>query len=105
MSGDEAAASLDELDALPTEELRQQAFRAAEHNHDVRWFWDLVRHLPRTVDASSEDGSAGGITGSIVEVIGLFRNLAGQGYGASEPLLRAAFIDYLRVHPGASAAG
>ena len=100
MTSEAPAPGVDELDALPTETLRQQAFRLAEHNHDVRWFWDLVRHLPTTVGAASEDGSAGSIAGSIVEVIGLFGNLTGHGYGESEPLLRAAFIDYLRTHPG-----
>lgn len=86
-----------DLDTLPTEELRRRAFALAERRHDIGFFWDLVRHLPRTADASAEDGSAGGIGESIADVIGIFRQLTGHGYGAAEPLVRAKFVEYLRT--------
>jgi len=86
-----------ELDALSTEELRHRAFEVAEKRHDVRFFWDLVRHLPAAADVATEDGSAGNITGSIAETVGAVRELfrSRQDYGDAEPLLRARFIDYL----------
>jgi hypothetical protein len=85
------------LDLLSTEELRRRAFAVAEHRHDVGFFWDLVRHLPRTADASAEDGSGGSIGESIADVIGIVRQLSGKGYGEAEPLIRAKFLDYLRT--------
>lgn len=86
-----------DLDALSTEELRHRAFELAEHRHDVRFFWDLVRHLPAAVDVATEDGSAGNITASITETVEMVRGLFGKGedYGAVEPLLRARYLDYL----------
>lgn len=88
-----------DLDALSTDDLRHQAFELAEQRHDLRFFWDLVRHLPASADVASEDASAGNITGSITETIGLVRELFGGGdFGGVEPMLRAHFIDYLRTH-------
>ncbi len=87
-----------ELDALSTEELRQQAFHLAEHKHDVGFFWDVVKHLPESASLASEDGSLGDITGSLVETVKAARELLGghlDQLGDGEPLLRAKFIDYL----------
>lgn len=96
---DSSAGAAENLEALPTEQLRHRAFSLAEHRRDVGFFWDLIRHLPQSSDVSTEDGSAGGIGGSIVEVIGVLRQLSGHGYGEAEPLLRAKFVDYLTAHP------
>ena len=94
----------DSLDALSTEELRRRAFALAERRRDVRFFWDVVRHLPSSADIGSEDGSAGHITGSIPELLELLRELFGKGLGDAEPLLRARYLDYLRTH-GVQAGG
>lgn len=92
------------LDALSTEELRRRAFALAEQRRDIRFFWDLVRHLPSSADIGSEDGSAGQITGSIPELIELLRELFGKGLGDAEPLVRARYLDYLRTaHRGEEA--
>ena len=88
--------SVEELDALPTEELRKRAFDLAEHRHDVGFFWDLIRHLPPTGDAATEDASAGNITGGIAEMVEAVREMFGRDLGDAEPLVRARFIDYLR---------
>jgi hypothetical protein len=90
--------SVEELDALSTEELRQRAFELAERRRDVGFFWDLIRHLPPTGDVAAEDASAGNITGGITEAIEAVRELFGRDLGDAEPLVRARFIDYLR-HP------
>lgn len=84
------------LDAQPTEELRQRAFAKARKHGDIGFFWSLVRHLPHADDAGSLDGSLGSVGASIDDAVALWRELTGHGYGESEPLLRAAFIDYLR---------
>lgn len=90
-----------ELEALSTEELRHRAFELAESRHDVRFFWDLIQHLPAAVDVATEDGSAGNITASITETVELVRGLFGKGadYSAVEPLLRARYLEYLTA-PG-----
>ena len=88
--------SVEELDALPTEELRRRAFDRAEHHRDVGFFWDLVKHLRVSGDLASEDASAGNITGGIAEAVEAVRELMGHGLGDQEPLVRARFIDYIR---------
>ena len=88
--------SVTELDAQSTEELRKRAFAKARKHGDVRFFWSIVRHLPHADDAESLDGSLGAVGASIDDAVALWRELTGHGYGESEPLLRAAFIDYLQ---------
>jgi hypothetical protein len=86
---------LAELDALSTEELRKQAFALAGKRRDLGFFWSVIRHLPHADDAEELDGSMGAFGASIDDAVALWREFAGRGYGESEPLLRAAFIDYL----------
>ena len=85
-----------ELDALSTEELRTRAFDKAQAERDVAFFWDLAKHLRAAHAIAGEDGSTGGITGTITEAVDLVRELMGKGLGEDEPLIRARFIDYLR---------
>jgi hypothetical protein len=87
--------SLADLDSLSTEELRKRAFAKARHHGDVRFFWSLLQHLPHADDAESLDGSLGSVGASVDDAVALWRELTGHGYGESEPLLRASFIDYL----------
>jgi hypothetical protein len=87
--------SVAELDALSTEELRNRAFAKARHHGDVKFFWSVLTHLPHADDAESLDGSLGAVGATIDDAVALWRELTGHGYGESEPLLRAAFIDYL----------
>jgi hypothetical protein len=93
---DEQRPTVEELDALSTEELRQRAFERAEREHDIGFFWDLIKHLPSSDDIAAEDASSGNITGGIAEMVDLVRELMGRGLGDTEPLIRARFIDYLR---------
>lgn len=83
------------LDALSTEELREQAFALARHRLDLRFFWDVLKHLPRADETEQLDASLGAVGASIDDAVALWREFTGKGYGESEPLLRAAFIDYL----------
>ena len=93
---DEERPSVEELDRLSTEELRQRAFERAEQQRDVGFFWDLIKHLPSSDDVAAEDASSGNITGGLAEVVEMGRELMGRGLGETEPLVRARFIDYLR---------
>jgi hypothetical protein len=88
--------SVEELDALSTDELRRRAFELAEHRRDVGFFWDLIRHLSPAEDIASEDGSSGNITAGIADVAEVVRELFGRDLGDNEPLIRARFISYLR---------
>jgi hypothetical protein len=97
-------ASTPDLDALPTEELREQAFALAVKRRDLGFFWDIFRHLPHADDTQSLDASLGAVGASISDAVSLWREMTGHGYGDQEPLLRAAFIDYLSRHDGADAA-
>ena len=88
--------SVDELDRLSTEELRQRAFERAEQHRDVGFFWDLIKHLPPSEDIASEDASAGNITAGVADLVEIVRELLGRDLGDTEPLIRARFIDYIR---------
>jgi hypothetical protein len=89
--------SVADLDALSTSELRERAFAAAEHHHDVGFFWDLVKHLRGSESIGADDGSAGGLGESISGAVDLVSELLGRHDGSLEPLLRARYIDYLRT--------
>ena len=61
------------LDELTTDELRRQAFDKAQSAHDVHFFWDLTKHLRASRALAAEDGSGGGITGTLNSDIALER--------------------------------
>ncbi|GGJ97415.1 hypothetical protein GCM10010123_29310 [Pilimelia anulata] len=84
------------LDALPTEELRQRAFARARQRVDLRFFWSVIQHLPHAAAVEDLDGSLGAYGATVDDAVAMWREFHGHGYGASEPLLRAAFIEYLR---------
>ncbi len=92
------SASFAELDALPTEELRERAFAKAREHRDLGFFWAVFKHLPDSDEAASLDGAPNSVGPTVEEAVALWRELTGHGYGEQEPLLRAAFIDYLQKH-------
>ncbi|GIF25278.1 hypothetical protein Ate02nite_80080 [Paractinoplanes tereljensis] len=104
MLADMTSPSFAELDALTTEELRERAFGLARKHHDVKFIWSVIKHLPDADDAAELDGAPNSIGPTIDEYVALWRELTGKGgyeehgYGEQEPLLRAAFIDYLQNH-------
>ena len=87
----------DDLEDLSTDELRSRAFTKAEKAHDVRFFWDVAKHVRGARAIAGEDGSSGAITGTVAEAVSVVRELMGKTpLGEDEPLLRAKFLDYLR---------
>lgn len=84
--------TFEELDTLPTEELRERAFHLARERHDVKFFVTIIRHLPHADDAADQEGSL------VTDWVALWQEFTGHGYGDAEPMLRAAFIDYLMKH-------
>jgi hypothetical protein len=91
-----AAPTFEELDALSTEELRERAFALARERRDVKFFWSVLGHLPNADEAEALDGAPNSIGPTIDEAVALWREMTGHGYEETAPLLRAAFIDYLR---------
>jgi hypothetical protein len=87
--------TFDQLDQHSTEELREQAFALARERRDVGFFWSVLRHLPNADEATVLDGAPNSVGPIIDEANALWRELTGHGYEEAEPLLRAAFIDYL----------
>ncbi|HET6213686.1 MAG TPA: hypothetical protein VFE14_12555 [Micromonosporaceae bacterium] len=87
-----------ELDALSTEELRERAFDLARERRDVSFFWSVLQHLPHADDAEGLDASMGAYGASVDDAVALWREFEGDDLGETEPLLRAAFIDYLLRH-------
>jgi hypothetical protein len=88
---------LAELDALSTEELRQRAFALARQRHDLGFFWDLFTHVPHGGE-DDHDGWLGSFAANVDDAVGLWHEVTDHDYGESEPLVRAAFIDYLLNH-------
>jgi hypothetical protein len=84
-----------DLDALSTEELRERAFDLARKRRDLSFFWSVFQHLPHADDAEGLDASLGAYGASVEDAVSLWREFTGHEYGEAEPILRAAFIDYL----------
>ena len=96
------AAMADEVvyEDLPYEELRERAFKVAEHRHDLNFFYDLYAHTPAMQAMEGEGGSLGEIGGSIIEIVRGAREAFGErSVGDMKPLFVAVFATYLRDHP------
>ncbi|WP_426509819.1 hypothetical protein ACPPVO_03240 [Dactylosporangium sp. McL0621] len=89
-----AEVTLEQLDALTTEELRDRAFALARQKRDIKFFWDLFTHVTQS-DNDTQDGWIGSLDATIDDAVALWREATGHKYGENEPLVRAAFIDYL----------
>lgn len=84
-----------ELDALPTEELQERAFQLARERRDVGFFWSLFEHVPTS--ETGDDGSFG-VQSTVDDAVAAWKETTDHEYGDEEPLVRAAFIDYLLKH-------
>ena len=89
------------LDDLPFDELRERAFKVAEHRLDIGFFTDLYSHMPGMIAIEGEGGDLGSTGGTILESIRAFKEMFGDGSDLPEDtqaLLRARFATYLREH-------
>ena len=89
------------LEDLPFDELRQRAFKVAEHRLDLGFFTDLYAHMPGMVAIEGEGGDLGSTGGTIIESIKAFVQMFGDSPELdpdTEALLRARFATYLREH-------
>ncbi len=81
-----------ELDALSTAQLQERAFHLARERRDVGFFITLFEHLP--TGETGDDGSFGAQS-TVDDAVAASKDTTGHEYGDEEPLIRAAFIDYL----------
>lgn len=89
-----------QLEDLPFDELRQQAFHLAEKRLDVGFFTDLFSHMPGMVAIEGEGGDLGSIGGTFIETVRAVREMFGNADFSpeTEALLRARFATYIREH-------
>ena len=57
------------LEDLPFNELRERAFKRAEHHLDIGFFTDLFGHMPGMVAIEGEGGDLGAVGGTFWESI------------------------------------
>lgn len=88
------------LEDLPFDELRQRAFKRAEHHMDVGFFTDLFGHMPGMAAIEGEGGDLGAVGGTVWESIRAWREMFGDTPldETTQTLLRARFVTYLREH-------
>jgi hypothetical protein len=86
--------TFEDLDALPTHELRHRAFRLARERHDLKFFWDVMRMVPAAEEAEGRPDKLA------TEVEGV-RTWLDDYLTPDHHLLEAmrpVFIDYLSNH-------
>lgn len=88
----------EELDQLSTTELQHRAFALARRRRDWRFFIELFRHTPAAAEADNLDPDVAEIGVAIDDLVAMWREATQGEWGRSEPLARAAFIDYLTRH-------
>jgi hypothetical protein len=88
------------LEDLPFAELRDRAFKRAEHHFDVGFFTDLFGHMPGMQAIEGEGGDLGAVGGTFWESVRAWREMTGDAQldETTETLLRARFATYLREH-------
>ena len=88
------------LEDLPFSELRERAFKRAEHHLDIGFFTDLFGHMPGMVAIEGEGGDLGAVGGTFWESIRAWREMTGDAEldETTQTLLRARFVTYLREH-------
>lgn len=93
-----------QLEDLPFDELRHQAFHLAEKRLDLGFFTELFAHMPGMQAIEGEGGDLGAVGGTFIETVRAFRELLGdeQLDPTTEALLRARFATYIREHSGSA---
>jgi len=90
------------LEDLPFTELRQRAFKRAEHHLDLGFFTDLFGHMPGMQAIEGEGGDLGAVGGTFIETVRAVRQMMGEDDEqldeTTRTLLRARFVTYLREH-------
>jgi hypothetical protein len=86
--------TFDELDALPTDELRHRAFRLARERHDLKFFWGLMRMVPAADEAEGRPDKLATEVEGVRTWLSDFLTPDHELLGAMRPV----FLDYLTNH-------
>lgn len=84
----------EELDKLPSSELRHRAFKLAEHRLDVKFFWSLLEMIPAT---ESAEGRPEKHATEVESTRTWLADYLAPGHPL-EDAMRPIFIDYLEQH-------
>lgn len=88
------AETFEELDALPTAELRHRAFHLARERHDLRFFWELIKMIPAADEAEGRPDKLATEVESMRTWLDDYLTPDHQVLEAMRPV----FIDYLSTH-------
>lgn len=86
--------TFEELDALPTAELRHRAFHLARDRHDIKFFWNLLRMIPAADEA---EGRPDKLATEVESVRTWLDDFLTPDHELLETM-RPVFIDYLSTH-------
>jgi hypothetical protein len=85
-------ATIEELEALTTEELKERAFRRARHRLDVRFFWRLLEAVPAAEAAAGHFEEA---REDVVRMSEKVQDLLHPDSPEEAEALRPMYIEYL----------
>ncbi|MEA2497310.1 MAG: hypothetical protein QOJ29_5221 [Thermoleophilaceae bacterium] len=88
-------ATREELDALSSEELHDQATRHALRHANVKFFWELLRALPA---AEASVGELDEARSDVQSLFGHLNDIRHSGEGEVADALRPLYIEYLVKH-------
>jgi len=86
--------TFEELDKLSSHELRQRAFKLAEHRHDLKFFWRMMKEIPA---AESVEGEPDKLTEDIASSRSWLNDYLHPGHPLEEAM-RPVYIDYIQTH-------
>jgi hypothetical protein len=87
--------TIEELEALSTEELRDRAFHLARHKLDVGFFWNLLEVAPAVEAAAGHEDEAG------VDILSLSQrvfDVVSPDTKEEADAFRPIYVDYLLEH-------
>ena len=88
--------TMEELERLPTDELRERAFEQARKRLDVAFFWNLLEAVP------AAEAAAGHVDEAREDVVRLserVRDLVSPDTPEEADAFRPIYIEYLSAHP------
>ena len=88
-------ANTQDLDQLPTAELRERAFDLAKRHLDVRFFWNLLEAAPAAEAAAGHQGEAEQDVMSLSERV---RDVIRPDTPEEAEAFRPIYLEYLQKH-------
>jgi hypothetical protein len=87
--------TFEDLDKLPTEELRERAFQIARRKLDVRFFWNLLEAAPAAEAAAGHEGEA---EEDVVRLSERVADVVRPDTAEEADAFRPIYIEYLLEH-------